>query len=283
MGNALQLMDIRTVERLLRAKWRWYLAALVLGFLATGLFLPLLDKGYKAEATIQLREEQRSPQLSSILSSLSNSDSYNSLDAVLGSRTLAERLAARRDVVDALSIDKLRGSVMRRITNVIETGLFGMDSAGEAGLADNIRQLLVERLSLSRSGTTSSVVSIEFSARSEDASKLVLIAIMQEADTLLRAINVSGLEERQVRVNLMLQQAAVESTRKSLVTLYERLGGDLISARSLSPYAFTVIDAPSAATTRSRPNFIIIWVSLTAMLFVMISAVVVFSAKARAE
>lgn len=281
MGHAFELVDIGLVGRVLRTRWRWYALGVVLAFVATGVLLPMLDKGYKAEATIQLREEQKSPQLSSILSSLSASDTYNSLDAVLGSRSLAEHLVARPDMVKALELDKQQGSILRDFSSFLESGLFGMEPAGKIAPVDDVRQRLSKRLSLSRSGTTSNVVAVEFSATKEEASEAVLSAVLEEADALMRRINISGMEGRQARVDVMLREASVESTRKSLLQLYERLGADLISARSLSPYAFTIIDAPSVATVRSRPSFIIVWIGITVMFAVVISALAVFTAQVR--
>jgi len=281
MASALELIDLRAVARAIRGRWLLYIAAALLAFLATGLLLPVLDKGYKAEATLQLREEQKTPQLSSILSSLSSSDGFNSLDAVLSSRLLAEKLASKPAIIKGLGLDQPRSDWFRDTTDLIETGLFRMEPAGRGDHVDDIRGLLSRRLKLSRAGTGSNVVTLEFSFRKKEVAQLLLEELIVEADLLLRDLNIVSLDQRLAKVSEMLTATATESTRKALVQLYDRLGAEQVSARSLSPYAFTIIDAAAATNVRSRPSFWIVWVGLTVLLAAFITAAIVFALRGR--
>lgn len=281
MASALDLIDLRAVAGGVRARWKLYLIALVVAFAATGLVLPVLDKGFKAEATLQLREEQKTPQLSSILSSLSSSDGYNSLEAVLSSRLLASRLAQKPEIIRGLGLDRPRSEWLRDITDMVETGLFRLEPAGRGDNVDAILSLLSKRLKLSRAASSSNVVTVEFAFAEKDVARLVLGTLLAEADIVLRDLNMASLDRRLAHISNMMAQDNVESTRKSLGLLYDRLETELIGARSLSPYAYTIIDAPAVTNVRARPAFWLVFAGLFALFAAFITASIVFTLRGR--
>ena len=281
MVSALDLIDLRAVVRAMLLRWKLYLLAMVVAFIATGLMLPVLDKGFKAEATLQLRDEQKSPQLSSILSSLSASDGFNSLEAVLSSRLLSSRLAQRPEIIQGLGLDRLRSQWFRGLTDMVETGVFGLDPVGDGDNVDEILTLLSKRLKLTRAASGSNVVTVEFAFKNKEVAQLVLTDLLTEADIVLRDLNMANLGRRLEHISQMMAKDNIESTRKSLGLLYDRLEAELIGARSLSPYAYTVIDMPSVTNVRSRPPFWLIFVGLYALLAAFITAGIVFAVRGR--
>jgi uncharacterized protein involved in exopolysaccharide biosynthesis len=278
----MDLIDFRSLQERLRAKWAYYVIGLAISFVLAGLILPVLDKGYVAQATLQLRESEAQTQFGGLLSSLtSSSDAYNSLEAVLTSRSLAEKLASRSDIVKALNIDPEHRSWPSKVREFIETGVFQMDPLGKENVSDIIRGLLVQKVKLSRSANGSNVVELEFSFRKEGVSQPVLSSIISDADLILRGLRISNLQERLKRINDMVDQTAVESTRKSLLDMHGRLSTELVSAESLYPFAFNVIDPAATTNVRARPSFWLIWIGVTAVLFAAITAVLVLSIKGR--
>jgi uncharacterized protein involved in exopolysaccharide biosynthesis len=253
-------MTIEEVLWRIIARWRLYLALVPLAFILAGLLaLPLLDKGYKAEAAVQLREEENRSQLGGLLSSLAPSDGYNALDAALSSRVLAARLAARPEVMDALNAASWKPSAAKRFADWAETRLFGLPTAGGADMTETLRAMLRRSLTVARLSPSSSVVRLEFAAPRQEAARLVLDAILLEADVVLRQSKITAYEERLQRVTAMLEEAAPESARKSLLDLHSRLLTNLVGARSLAPFAFVIVDQPMASGVRSRPSFLLAW------------------------
>lgn len=281
--SSLALIDFRDVRDGIRAKWLLYVIALIVAFILAGLLLPVLDRGYVAQATLQLREDEKPTQLSSVLSSLasSGSDAYNSLEAVLASRLLAERLTKRPGLVENLGINPDRRGFLAGFSDAIETGLFRMEPAGRGTAADQIRDLLARRVKLTRAGTNSSVIEVEFAFKKPGLSQPMLAAILTETDAILRQLRIAGLEERIERIDGLIKETTAETTRKALLDIRARLAAEMVSGQSLEPFAFTVIDAPAAGNVRARPPFWLVWVGLTAVLLGLVTAYVVLSVRGR--
>ncbi|MDG5496506.1 Wzz/FepE/Etk N-terminal domain-containing protein [Niveispirillum sp. BGYR6] len=274
----MELIDLPTLMRAIRAKWFLYLGGLLVAFVLTGLVLPFLDKGYVAQATLQLRDSETPTQFSGILSSLtSSSDSYNALEAVLTSRSLADRLAAKPEMVKALGIDPQQRSLLSKVREFIEDDLFQLDPMGREDGGDVIRGLLTQKVKLSRAASGSNVVELEFFFRKQGVSQPVLSTIISEADLILRGLRISGLQERLERINSMIESTTADSTRKSLLEMHSRLSAELVSAQSLSPFAFNLIDPAAAANVRVRPSFLLIWLGLTAVLTAFITAFIILA------
>lgn len=280
--TTMELIDFRSLREGLKAKWLYYVIGLAASFILTGLLLPILDKGYVAQATLQLRESESPTQFGGLLNSLtSSSDAYNSLEAVLTSRALAEKLANKPEIVKALDINPERRSWLSKVREFIETSIFQMDPLGKENADDIIRNLLVQKVKLTRSGNGSNVVELEFFFRKEGVSQPVLSNIIENTDVILRGLRISNLQERLKRISEMVDQTSVESTRKSLLDMHGRLSTELVSAQSLHPFAFNVIDAAATTNVRARPSFWLIWIGLYAALSAVITAFIVFSIKGR--
>jgi uncharacterized protein involved in exopolysaccharide biosynthesis len=278
----MDLIDLRSFWESLKAKWAYYVIGLVISFALSGLILPILDKGYVAQATLQLRDSESPTQFSGLLSSLtSSSDGYNSLEAVLTSRSLAEKLAGKPELIKLLDIRPERRSWLSQAREFIETSIFQMDPLGRENVADVIRGLLIQQVKLARAANGSNVVELEFYFRKEGVSKPVLSTIISETDLILRSLRISNLEERLARIGEMIDRTTVESTRKSLLDMHARLSTELVSAESLFPFAFNVIDAAAATDVRARPSFWLVWCGMAAVLSAFITAFIVLGIRGR--
>ncbi|WP_119680512.1 GumC domain-containing protein [Indioceanicola profundi] len=250
-------LDLSEVATSFAQKWYIWPGIILLSALLTPVFMNMLDRGYRAEATIVIREQENSSPLS-IIPGFQNSGGDSTFVAVVNSRSLAERLARDESLLALLGLPAVKLPLTQRVENNLSE-FAGLPSSSLPTSAESVHSTVKSGVQLD---TKSGIVKISFSNADPEVSSTLLSKILEESDELMKIIKLDEKRQRLIRLEQMLANVGSEPDRQSLITLHNRLSSSLAADQSLVPFAFTIIDSPSVWSQRNRPSLLLVFAGL---------------------